>query len=60
MGLGNLWPGASRREENHQQWEDTDRRGAIRAKGRHALELRARSQPRRAQTRRERNNRREY
>jgi hypothetical protein len=57
-----IWPGASRREENHQRWEDNDPRGAIRAKGRLAAQESARRAGRtqRAERRNQRNNRREY
>jgi len=61
MRLGDLWPGASRREENHAAWEENDPHAAIRAKGRHAVDLGIRKQNRRkSQTRIQRNNRREY
>jgi len=52
----------NRRVQNHQDWEDDDPRGAIRAKGRHAVDLAiARGQGRvRSSRRTQRNNRREY
>lgn len=57
-----LWPGASRREENHDRAENEGdegrRRGWVIQKGRHAVNLRGRSS--RSQARHERNNRREY
>jgi hypothetical protein len=56
-----VFAGASRREDNHQAWEDADPVGAITAKGKHAQELGIRKQNRRKnQTRIQRNNRREY
>lgn len=34
--MGSLWPGSSRREDNHAKWEKDDPKGAIRAKGKFA------------------------
>jgi len=52
----------NRRVQNHQDWEDDNPRGAIRAKGRHAVDqavARGRRQTR-SSPRTQRNNRREY
>jgi hypothetical protein len=52
----------NRRVQNHQAWEDDNPRGAIRAKGRHAVDqaiARERGNVR-ASRRTQRNNRREY
>jgi hypothetical protein len=59
-----MW-GMTRREDNHQRWEDNDTIGAIRAKGREArrqavAKARAEQAEARRATRRQRNNRREY
>jgi hypothetical protein len=56
------WFGMTRREENHQRWEDDDTEGAIRAKGREARRQAALKAGRvsRSSHRNQRNNRREY
>lgn len=51
----------NRRVENHSLWESRDTRGAIRAKAREAQKQAiAKENKKKAQRRRERNNRREY
>lgn len=56
-----IFAGASRREDNHQAWEDADPQGAIRAKAKHAQDLAIRqANGRRSQKRKQRNNFREW
>lgn len=60
MGLGWFGP-ENRRVENHSIWESNNTRGAIRAKARHAQQKAIdKENKKKAQRRRERNNRREY
>jgi hypothetical protein len=62
-GTRGFWPFMSRREENHMAWEHVMPRGAIRAKGRSAVEESARRAGRTQRAeghRNQRNNRREY
>jgi hypothetical protein len=56
-----VYPGSSKREDNHSNWEKKNAKQAIKAKGKYAMGVRAAGQSSgKSQNRNSRNNRREY